>query len=541
MLHFSRWKIVAIVLTIIAAIVFALPNLFSKATVSAWPRWIPQKQLALGLDLRGGAHLLYEMNITQLRQNMLKNLRADVRKKLSDANIGTVGTGIVSNGVQTRIGRASDIAKAMKVVEQLAAPIGGNFLSGNDTRTLKVEQRGTQVIRVTLTDSGVTTRVTEALSGAIETVRKRVDEYGTTEPIITRQGANRILVQVPGVHDTQKLKALIGKTAKLDFYEVHPTGVSLASPRAPSGDYRSFPASDESDAPGRFYFLKEPPVVRGDQLKTASQGFDQRTNEPLILFTFNQEGARAFGQFTASNVNRPFAIVLDGKVVSAPNIREPILGGSGQISGGYTVQSANELAIQLRSGALPADLTVVEERTVGPSLGADSIESGRLAGIVGAVLTIILTVWIYGTFGIIAALGLVLNGIIIVALMSVIGSTLTLPGIAGLVLTIGMAVDANVLIFERIREELRGSKTAIVAIDSGFSRAMVTILDSQLTTLAAAIIMFWLGAGPIRGFAVTLSLGIFTSILTAVTIVRFFIAMWIRSKKSASRDIDVPI
>ena len=327
----------------------------------------------------------------------------------------------------------------------------------------------------------------------------------------------------------------------MNFYEVHPSDGRSSAPQPPRGDYRSFPGAENGDETGVHYFLKEPPIVRGDQLKSASQGFDQRTNEPIIQFTFNQEGARAFGQFTAQNVNRPFAIVLDNKVLSAPVIREPILGGSGQISGGFTVQGANDLAIQLRSGALPADLTVVEERTVGPSLGADSIQSGSLAGIVGAVATIIVTVMVYGTFGILSVVGLILNGFFIIAIMTLLGSTLTLPGIAGLILTIGMAVDANVLIYERIREELRSGKAAITAIDAGFSRAMVTILDSQLTTLAAAIIMFWLGSGPIRGFAVTLSIGIFTSILTAVTFVRFFVAMWLRSERLKSRNIDVPL
>jgi protein-export membrane protein SecD len=541
MLHFARWKIIVLCLTMTAALLFAMPNFFSKEFVGSWPDWLPKKQLSLGLDLRGGAHLLYEMDVNQLRHNAIQNLRADVRKKLIDNKIGNIGVGLTENGVRTRISRASDMPKALTALRELAEPLSTNFLTGSDDRTLTIRQVGDQGIDITINDAGLTAQISEAISGAIETVRRRVDAFGTTEPIITRQGADRILVQVPGVQDTQGLKALIGKTAKLSFHEVHPSEGISGAPLPPRGEYKSYPADTSSDEAGTYYYLKELPVVRGDQLKSASQGFDQRTNQPIILFTFNQAGARAFGQFTLSHVRQPFAIVLDGKVLSAPVIQEPILGGSGQISGNFSVESANALAIQLKSGALPADLTVVEERTVGPSLGADSIEAGRLAGMVGAVATIILAIWVYGTFGIFAVVGLFLNALMIVAIMSAIGSTLTLPGIAGLVLTIGMAVDANVLVFERIREELRSGKSAINAIDSGFSRAMVTILDSQLTTLAAAIIMFWLGSGPIRGFAVTLSIGIFTSILTAVTIVRFFVAMWLRSAKAKSKGIEVPI
>ena len=541
MLHFARWKIISIAVICVAAIIFASPNFFSAETVRSWPSWVPKKQLSLGLDLRGGAHLLYSMDVKELRKNMLDNLRADVRKRLRDAKIGTVGTGIVASGVQTRLGQPADMERALGVLRELSQPLTSGIFAGTDERDLSVTKVSDRVISVSLNDAGVKQKITEAIGGAIETVRRRVDEFGTSEPNITRQGADRILVQVPGVKDTQGLKELIGKTAKLSFHEVHPSEGQSSEARPQRGDYRSYQGAPGSEYSDSFFYLKDPAVVRGDQLKSASQGFDQRTNEAIILFTFNQDGARAFAKFTSENVNRPFAIVLDDKVLSAPVVREPILGGSGQISGGFTVKDANDLAIQLRSGALPADLTVVEERSVGPSLGADSIESGRLAGIVGAVATVLLTIWVYGTFGVFAVVGLFLNAMFIVALMSAIGSVLTLPGIAGLVLTIGMAVDANVLIYERIREELRSGKTAIAAIDSGFGRAMVTILDSQLTTLAAGIIMFWLGSGPIRGFAVTLSIGIFTSIFTAVTIVRLMIALWLHVERKRTRSVDVPI
>jgi preprotein translocase subunit SecD len=306
--------------------------------------------------------------------------------------------------------------------------------------------------------------------------------------------------------------------------------------------YKIFDSSDRDAGAPQEYVLAESAVVLGEDLEDAQPGFDQRTNEPIISFRFNTAGARKFGRFTQDNVGRPFAILLDDTVISAPVIREAILGGTGQISGSFTVESANNLAIQLRSGALPAKLTVVEERTVGPSLGADSIEAGKIAGLVGLTATAIMTILAYGTFGVYAVVGLMVHGILILALMSAIGTTLTLPGIAGFVLTIAMAVDANVLIYERIREELRSGKTAIAAIDAGFQRAFVTILDSQLTTLAAALIMFWLGSGPIRGFAVTLSLGILTSVFAAVTITRLLVALWLKNAKSSkARTLQVPI
>ena len=308
--------------------------------------------------------------------------------------------------------------------------------------------------------------------------------------------------------------------------------------RVPPG-YKIYPSQARVDGP---QLLRDTPVVRGDELKGAQPAFDQRTNEPIISFTFNDTGARKFGTFTKDHVGRPFAIVLDDEVISAPVIREPILGGSGQISGNFTVESANQLAIQLRSGALPAKLTIVEERTVGPSLGADSIEAGKLAGIIGGIATIVLTVLAYGTFGFSPDLGLIVHGLLTVALIGLAGSALTLPGIAGLVLGIAMAVDANVLIYERIREELRAGKTPIAAIDAGFTRAFITIADSQLTTLACAIVMFWLGSGPIRGFAVTLTIGICTSIFASVTVVRLLIFYWLNSmRRSGHRTIEVPV
>ncbi|MEW5962769.1 MAG: protein translocase subunit SecD [Pseudomonadota bacterium] len=538
MLHFERWKIIAIVLAAIAGVVFAMPNIFAKETVAGWPAFLPKKQVSLGLDLRGGAHLLLQMDSAELRKDWLETIRDDARKQLRDAKIGFTGLGVAGNGVQVKLLKPEEGDKALAELKKLIQPIGNAILgtSGNDIEVTKVDDT---TLLLQPTEQGIQQRTSNASGAAIETVRRRIDAMGTTEPNIVRQGLDRILVQVPGLSDTAQLKKILGDTAKLTFHDVHPqtSGEEARQTRVPFG-YKIYPSAERD---GFEYLLKETPVVHGDDLVDAQPAFDQRTNEPIISFRFNQSGARKFGAFTKDNVGRPFAIVLDDKVLSAPVIREPILGGSGQISGRFTVETANNLAIQLRSGALPTKLTIVEERTVGPSLGADSIEAGSLAGIIGTTATLILTVVAYGTFGVFAAISLILNGVLVVAIMTMIGATLTLPGIAGLVLTVGMAVDANVLIYERIREELRNGKTAIAAIDTGFSRAMVTIADSQLTTLVAAMIMFWLGSGPIRGFAVTLTIGIFTSVFTAVTVTRLLVALWLKSRAGRGRAIEVPI
>jgi preprotein translocase subunit SecD len=538
MLHFSRWKQIIIIAVCLAGLLVVVPNFFSKDTLAQWPNWLPRTQLSLGLDLRGGAHLLLSMETADVRKDWLETLRDDARKRLRDAKIPVAAVGITNNVVQVRLAKPEDADTALKELKGLAQQTG-DFIRGFAGSDLDLRKAEGGLIVIAPTDAGLQQRISDAVAAAIETVRRRVDAMGTTEPTIVRQGASRILVQVPGLQDTAQLKELIGKTARLSFHEVHPT-ISVEEARrtrAPVG-YKIYTGEEKEEGD---QLLRETPVVRGDELKTAQPAFDQRTNEPIISFTFNNSGARKFGEFTRTHVGRPFAIVLDDKVISAPVIREPILGGSGQISGSFTVEGANQLAIQLRSGALPAKLTIVEERTVGPSLGADSIEAGKLAGIIGGIATIILTVLAYGTFGIFACIGLLVHGILTVALMSLAGSALTLPGIAGLVLGIAMAVDANVLIYERIREELRAGRTPIAAIDAGFTRAFVTIADSQLTTLACAIVMFWLGAGPIRGFAVTLTIGICTSIFASVTVVRLLIYYWLNSARRSRRAIEVPI
>ncbi len=537
MLHFSTWKQVGIILTCLLGLLLVIPNFISKETLAQWPRWMPKPQLNLGLDLRGGAHLLLSMEVADVRKDWLNTLRDDARKRLREAKIPFTALGITNNAVQVRLAKAEDADAALKTLRGLIQQTG-NLMLGTSITDLEVTKAEGGLIRLTPTEPGLQHRISSAISAAIETVRRRVDAMGTTEPNIVRQGSSRILVQVPGLQDTAQLKELIGKTARLSFHEVHASmNVEEGRQRPPAG-FKVYESEDKEEGA---QLLNETPVVRGDELVDAQPGFDQRTNEPIITFRFNNAGARKFGNFTKDHVNRPFAIVLDDKVISAPVIREPILGGSGQISGNFTVETATQLAIQLRSGALPAKLTIVEERTVGPSLGADSIEAGKLAGIIGGIATIILTILAYGTFGIFACIGLIVHGLLTVALMSLAGSALTLPGIAGLVLGIAMAVDANVLIYERIREEVRAGKTAIAAIDAGFTRAFITIADSQLTTLACALVMFWLGSGPIRGFAVTLTIGICTSIFASVTVVRLLIYYWLNSNKRVHRAIELPV
>jgi preprotein translocase subunit SecD len=542
MLHFERWKIIAIAAICFLGLLFALPNFFSKETVASWPSLLPHRQMPLGLDLRGGAHLLLGMDTAELKKDWLATLREDARKQLRDAKIGFTAIGGSGDALQIRLSKPEDTDAALKELRKLIQPIGNAILgtSGNDIEVTAGSEPGVVILK--LTQQGIDERVASAVSASIETINRRINALGTAESTVVRQGRDRILIQYPGLTDTTQLKDLIGKTAKLTFHSVHPSvsAEEAKATRVPLG-YKIYESTERDGGGPADYVLAETPVVQGDDLVDAQPGFDQQTNEPIISFRFNQSGARKFGAFTRDHVGAPFAIVLDDKVISAPVIREPILGGTGQISGNFTVESANNLAIQLRSGALPAKLTIIEERTVGPSLGADSIAAGRFAGIIGCLSTAILTIAYYGTFGVYAVIGLIVHGLLIIALMSLFGTTLTLPGIAGFVLTIGMAVDANVLIYERIREELRGGKSPISAIDAGFTRAFVTIADSQFTTLAAAIIMFWLGSGPIRGFAMTLTIGILTSVFSAVTVTRLLVAMWLKYSKAKGRALEVPV
>ena len=548
MLHFTRAKIIAIILTCLAGLVFALPNFFSKDQLALLPSFVPHQQMPLGLDLRGGAHLLLAMDQDEIRKDWLSNLRESARKALIDAKIRPAGIGVQGAALQIKLAKPEDKEAALKELRKLVQPIGNAILgqSGSDIEIIEDADPGTLTVKPT--DQGLKARIASAAASSIEVVNRRINNLGTSESTIVRQGTDRILIQFPGLQDTTELKRLLGETAKLSFHDVHPSMSSEdAKLTAVPPGYKIYPGDKEE---GGEYLLREEPVVKGEDLVDAQPGFSSSNNEAVINFRFNQSGARKFGAFTKDNVGRPFAIVLDNgtkpdgsrdvHVLSAPNIREPILGGSGQISGNFTAESTTRLAVQLRSGALPTRLTIVEERTVGPSLGADSIEAGKRAGIIGGLAVFVLAIIAYGTFGMFACVGLVIHLLLTLALMTLIGSTLTLPGIAGLVLGVAMAVDANVLIYERIREELRAGKTPISAIDAGFQRAFVTIADSQLTTLACALIMFWLGSGPIRGFAVTLTIGILTSIFASVTVVRLLISYWLKAQPKG-RILQVPV
>lgn len=539
MLHFSRWKIIAIVMTCLVGLLFALPNFFSEETVKKWPTWVPHKHLNLGLDLQGGAHLLLAMDQEQIKKDWMTNLRDSARKTLRDAKIGYSALGIQGTQLHVKLAKPEDRDAALKELRKLIQPIGNAILGSNSDDLSVAAGSDPGAIDLALTDQGLRHRISSAAASSIETVDRRINGLGTSESTVVRQGTDRILIQYPGLQDTADLKKLIGETAKLSFHEVHPSiSAEDAKLTATPPGFKIYTGAEGEEGS---YLLRETPVVPGEDLADSQPGFDHRDGQPVINFRFNQAGARKFGAFTKENVGRPFAIVLDDKVLSAPVIREAILGGSGQISGNFTVDSTNRLAVQLRSGALPTKLTIVEERTVGPSLGADSIDAGQTAGVIGGIAVVVLTILAYGTFGIFAVVGLLVHLILTLAIMTVMGSTLTLPGIAGLVLGVAMAVDANVLIYERIREELRAGKPAVSAIDAGFQRAFITIADSQLTTLACALIMFWLGAGPIRGFAVTLTIGIMTSIFASVTVVRLLIWQWIKAQPKGRGAISVPV
>jgi preprotein translocase subunit SecD len=527
MLYFTRWKALAIILTALVVCLCAVPNFFPEATVKTWPKWA-QRHLVLGLDLQGGSHILLEVDANSVKKDKLDQVRDDARRTLRDAKIPYTGLAVRNDGVEVRITRDTDLQTALTKLRELSQPLGG-LLGTSGQRSLEIADVGGGLIRLTVPQAAITDRIRQAVEQSIQIVERRVNELGTVEPLIQRQGVDRILVQVPGLQDPTRLKELLGKTAKLDFRMVD---LTVPADQAQQG---RVPADSEvlmsSTSPKTPYVIKKQVLVSGGDLTDAQPGFDQRSGEPIVSFRFNTSGSRKFAQATTENVGQPFAIVLDNEVISAPVIREPITAGSGQISGSFTVQAANDLAILLRAGALPAPLTIIEERTVGPGLGQDSIEKGELAAYVGSILVIVFMLVTYRLFGVFANVAVAINVAMIFGVLSLLNATLTLPGIAGIVLTVGIAVDSNVLIYERIREELRGGRTAISAIDAGFKRALSTILDSNITTFIAAAVLFYIGTGPVRGFAVTLGIGIITTVFTAFTLTRLIVATWVRWKR----------
>lgn len=518
MVYFPKWKVALVLVVCLLGVAYSLPNFLPKSLTESLPGGLPSQQVNLGLDLQGGSHLLLEVEVDEVVRQYLEGIAESARAELRTARIRARALGVDGNTVVVTIAKADEVEKARNLLKPIEP---GAQISVDGER-----------ITITPLEQTLLERRSSALQQSVEILRRRIDETGTREPTIQRQGDNRVLVQVPGLKDPERLKAIIGKTAKLTFQLVdmeNSVAETRERGRVPPGSVL-LQATEEDRAVGRqdAYLVKRRVLVSGEDLVDAHQSFEQRTNQPVVGFRLNARGAKKFGDVTTKNVGRPFAIVLDNKVISAPVIREPIITGSGQISGSFTVQSAQDLALLLRAGALPAPISILEERTVGASLGADSIAAGETACIVGLIAVIVFMVIAYGKFGVMANVALIFNLLLILAVLSVIQATLTLPGIAGIVLTVGMAVDANVLIFERIREEVRAGRTPISAIDAGYSRALTTIIDANVTTLIAAVLLYAFGSGPVRGFAVTLAVGIATSMFTAIMVTRLMVVAWLR-------------
>lgn len=521
MLHFPRWKIILIIVVLLTGALYALPNALSPQQDAHLPSWMPNARMNLGLDLQGGSHLLLEVDMSAVVQERMQALEQNLRAALRKERVGYTNLAATNSGVQLALSNQADLPKVRQLLRDIETGLivdtatGGQLTIHYDEPTLR--DRRSQVI-----------------GQSIEIVRRRVDEFGMTEPSIQQQGEDRILVQVPGLDNPERLKEVLGKTAKLAFRMVDlSTSPELArqTGRVPPGS-ELLPSDAERDPMSGKpveYLVQRRVLVGGDNLTDSQATF--QTGQPVVSFRFDTVGARRFADATRENVGKPFAIVLDNKVISAPVIREPILGGSGIISGSFTTESAKDLALLLRAGALPAPLHVLEQRTVGPDLGADSIDAGRTACIIGYLLIAVLMTLRYRIFGVIANVALLANLLLTVAIMSIIHATLTLPGIAGMVLGLAMAVDANVLIYERMREEIRAGRSPLMAADVGSQKAFITILDSNLTTLCAAFFLYLLGTGPVKGFAVTLSIGLICSMFTAVTLTRALMAAYLKWRK----------
>ncbi len=512
----SAWRLAAYVLVTLLGVLTALPNLLTPVQLEALPDWLPKRQVALGLDLRGGAHFVLEIDAKALADTRLQEIARSAESALKDARIAVSRVRLDAGRVAVDLSHAHDVPAAVQVLQRtLAVRAAGRAPDVAISAALSG-------VHVAPTPEGLAVRVADAAERSLEVVRLRVDELGLVEPTLQQAGADRIIVQIPGVHDLKRIKDALRQTAKLTFHQVRDALPGEALP--PGVSWRTARNSDDRIA------VEDRVMIGGDQLADAQPGFDSTTGEPVVTFSFDADGARRFAAITKTNVGRPFAILLDGRVLTAPRIEQPILGGTGQIKGQFSIETASDLAALLRAGALPAPLTVIEERVVGPDTGADAIESGLTAGLAGFVLVFFVIAALYGAWGLVANVALALNVILTFAALSMLGATLTLPGIAGIVLSLGLAVDANVLINERIREETRKGASAMAALDLGFRRASATILDSNLTALIATLLLFLFGSGPVRGFAVTMGLGIAISMFTAVTIVRAIMSEIVRRR-----------
>jgi preprotein translocase subunit SecD len=525
MLDFPRWKVVSILLACAFIMLMALPNFLSPAQRAEMPDWMPERTVNLGLDLRGGSHLLLKVDFEAYLKEHMENIVDGVRVGFRKEGVKYTGLGNRDGKVAFTLRDSSADVDVLSIAREV------------DTDLTITEQNGNAYI-IGYSEIGLNRLRAQVMEKSMEIISRRVDETGTREPIIQRQGDDRILLQVPGLEDPELLKELLGKTAKMTFHLVDDNASQSDIERGRVSSASMIMPSIEQDDLGRpiRFAVKRRVELSGEMLVDAAPTRDEM-GRPAVSFRFNPMGAKRFGEITTENAGRPFAIVLDGEVITAPRINEPILGGSGIITGQFTVEEANSLAILLRSGSLPAPLHVMEERTVGPSLGEDSIAAGKFASTVAIVMVFVFMLLGYGLFGVFSNVALLMNIIMILAFLSLFQATLTLPGIAGIVLTIGMAVDANVLIFERIREEIDRGKSAFSAVDNGFKIAYRTILDSNITTLIAALILFYFGTGTVKGFAVTLSIGILSSMFSAIVLTRLMVAAWMRSRRPKTLPI----
>ncbi len=521
MLQVARWRIILVAVIAVFGIIFALPNFLTPQQRESLPGFMPRQALNLGLDLRGGVHLLLEVDTTTLQRQQLENIADQMGQALRDAEprIQFSGRGVVGDAARVRVA-PENLEAARRALRDLAR----SPTSQNEILTFSEGADG--LIEARMTPANLREISRQAAQQSIEVIRRRIDPTGTSEVTIIRQGDDRIVVQAPGLSDPEQLKARIGQTALMTFHMVRQMDeADAAAGRVPAGAMAVQPYPGIGDGPE---LVERRPRFTGERLTRANVSQDGQTGEIVLAFQLDSQGTRQFCSITRQYTGQRFAILLDDQVLTAPRINEPICGGSGQISGNFTAQTASELALMLRAGALPAPLTVIEQRAVGPGLGQDAIDAGVIAGIFSALGVLLFMVLAYGLFGLFACVALLVNGVLILAAMSMIGAALTLPGIAGLILTLAMAVDANVLIYERMRDEQKAGRLPAISIDAGFGKAMVAIIDANLTTILAALILFQFGAGPVRGFAWTLSIGVVTSVFTAVMISQILIAWWFR-------------
>lgn len=526
MLDFPRWKVWAVSLLCIVGVLLAVPSVFPEKQVAAWPSWVPSPRLSLGLDLAGGSYLLLEADTSDVARQRLEQMEENMRVGLrrNSPSIGVTNMSSAGGRVSFVVRDPTQVDAAVEYARNQTQPAN---LGQRDWNVNVLDQNR---IVMEPTQAGLDAALDSAMATAREVVYNRVDPEGTKEVTVIRQGQDRIIVQVPGLKDPEGLKDLLGKTARLEFklVDLLADQDQINAGRAPVGS-QVLPMAD-----GGRIAVQRRIIVSGDRLIDAYQAFDEN-NLATVNITFDATGGKAFGKVTQENVGKPFAIILDDVVLSAPNIQEPILGGTARITGNFTVQTANDLAVQLRSGKLPVDLKVVEERSVGPDLGRESIEKGVIAGAVGTFLILLFMILTYGRFGVYADIALVLNVIVILGIMAMFGSSLTLPGIAGFVLTVGAAVDANVIINERIREEQKRGRTVLESIRHGYDEARTAIFDANITNVIAGLLLYYFGSGPVRGFAVVMLIGIATSVFTAVTVTRMFVSIWLRKRPTVLR------